>query len=242
MFAHTPAKQRIRSFMGRIFSTSRRRRSVVVGGLLIAAVGAAAGVTLAASSGDQSPPPLTFETQGSAQAMASAFSGPQVGVGVPSSVTADITAVATSPETASDPPGDILAGEGRTLMASAGTKSRAVYGFPTSTGGVCYVITGVAQGCQHAFPVDEPATIAGDTLYPPSQNGPVSEIAGLTEDGVTRVQVVVDGTPHDALMGNDAWYYEFPDSETPPQAASQLLVTTGDGSTVAVATDFPTLN
>jgi hypothetical protein len=228
--------------MRRLLITPTRRRAIFAGGLVIAAAGAAAGVTLAASSGSQSPPPLTFEAQGSAQAMASAFTGPQVGVSVPTSVSDGITAIATAPETASDPPGDVLVSEGRTLLANAGQNSRAVYGFPTSTGGVCYVITGIAQGCQHAFPVDEPATIAGDTLYPSSQNGSISEIAGLAEDGVTRVQVVVNGVPHDAVMGNDAWYYEFPNSETPPQAATQLLVTTNDGSTVTVATDFPALN
>ena len=53
---------------------------------------------------------------------------------------------------------------------------------------------------------------------------------------MTGVQVVVNGTPHDAVFGNDAWYYHFPDNETPGTAATALIVTLKDGSTVTVPT------
>jgi hypothetical protein len=50
--------------------------------------------------------------------------------------------------------------------------------------------------------------------------GPPAELAGLTKDGVTAVQVVLDGTPHDAIFGQDAWYYRFPNNQTPATAAT----------------------
>jgi hypothetical protein len=81
-----------------------------------------------------------------------------------------------------------------------------------------------------AFNAGEPAMMDIAVLCPPA------ELAGLTEDGVTRVQVVVNGTAQDAVFGNDAWYYRFPDDKTSAAAATELRVTMEDGSTVTVPT------
>lgn len=205
---------------------------------LAAVLGAtAAGVTFGAVGTSEGPPPLTFETQGAAHAMASAFARPAANA-MPTDVSNRIAAIASAPETSSDPPGRVVVSEGQQLLNNLGPSSRAIYAFPTTTGGVCYVITGVAQGCKHSFPVGEPATIDGDTLYPPSQNGPVSEMGGLTEDDVTNVQVVVNGVAHETSFGDDAWYYSFPDSETPPSAVTAVRVTLKGGAAVTVPTDF----
>jgi hypothetical protein len=97
-------------------------------------------------------------------------------------------------------------------------------------------MTGLGDGCMAAFPVGEPVTVAGGSAYEPPQSGPPTELAGLAEDNVTRVQVVVNGTPHDAVLGSDAWYYQFKDNQTPATAATQLIVTLSDGTNVTVPT------
>jgi hypothetical protein len=59
-----------------------------------------------------------------------------------------------------------------------------------------FVIAGLSAGCKKAFVVDEPAATSGSVLYfPPS--GPPAELAGLTKDGVTRVQVVLNAAGRD---------------------------------------------
>lgn len=157
---------------------------------------------------------------------------------MPPSVSREIAALADAPQPTSETPGHVITTEGHMLLSNVGQASRAIYAFPTSRGGACFVITGLGEGCKEAFPVDQPATIDADTLYLPSQGAPPSEIAGLTEDGVTRVQVVVNGVPNDASFGNNAWYYRFPDGETAPTDASELIVTLADGSTVSVPIDL----
>jgi hypothetical protein len=50
------------------------------------------------------------------------------------------------------------------------------------------------------------------------------------------VQVVLNGTAHDAVFGHDAWYYRFPNNHTAATAATKLIVTLSDGSTTTVPT------
>ena len=130
----------------------------------------------------------------------------------------------------------MLVKQGRFLLSNLGPKQRSIYVFPTLNKQVCFVITGLSAGCKKAFIVDEPAAISGSVLYFPPTSGPPSELAGLTKDGVTRVQVVLDGTPQDAILGHDAWYCRFPNNQIPATAATALIVTRSDGSTATVPT------
>jgi outer membrane protein assembly factor BamE (lipoprotein component of BamABCDE complex) len=68
-------------------------------------------------------------------------------------------------------------------------------------------------------------------------------MAGLTKDGVKRVQVVIHGTPHNATFGHDAWYYRFPNNRISATAATKLIVSLKNGSTRTVPTRIanPTL-
>ena len=126
--------------------------------------------------------------------------------------------------------------QGRLLLSHLGPQHRAIYVFPTTEMQVCFVITGLSAGCKQAFVVGEPAAVSGNVLYPPSTSGAPSELAGLTKDGVVRVQIVLDGAVHDAIFGHNAWYYCFPNSKIPPTAATELIVTRSNGSTAPVPT------
>jgi outer membrane protein assembly factor BamE (lipoprotein component of BamABCDE complex) len=76
----------------------------------------------------------------------------------------------------------------------------------------------------------------GGTFHYPSTSGPPAEMAGLTKDGVTRVQIVLNGTPHNAVFGHNAWYYRFPNNQIRATVATKLLVTLSDGSTKTIPT------
>ncbi len=135
-----------------------------------------------------------------------------------------------------DLPGEVLVEQGRLLLSNLGPERRSIYVFPTTNKQVCFVITGLSAGCKKAFIVGEPASISGGTFYFPPTSGPPTELAGLTKDGVTAVQVVLDGTPQDAIFGHDAWYYRFPNNQIPATAATALIVTRSDGSITTVPT------
>lgn len=217
-----------RSVMGR-----GRSRHILLGATVAAVFGL---VAIAGAASSSSPRP---EKLPAAKAMASVFSHPSTGR-VPRAVVAAVTRMAKTVHV-----GTVIAKHGRLLLSDLGPKHRSIYAFPTTRGEVCYVITGhgparirggLGSGCKKAFLVGEPASIDGGSLYFPPTSGPPAELAGLTKDGVRRVQVVVHGTPHRAVFGHDAWYFRFPNNHTSPTAAKKLVVTLEDGSTKTVPT------
>jgi hypothetical protein len=133
--------------------------------------------------------------------------------------------------------GRLLDHEGRLLLPNLGPKHYSIYVFPTTKGQVCFDIVRV-EGCKPAFVVGELASMDGGNLYFPSRSGPPAELAGLTKDGVRRVQIVLNGTAQNAVFGHDAWYYRFPNDRIPATAATKLIVTLSDGSTKTLPTQI----
>ena len=169
-----------------------------------------------------------FEKTTTAHAMGGLFAHPSLAP-VPSGVVVAVTRLAKTAHV-----GTVLAKEGRLLLSRLGPKQHSIYAFPTTTGQVCFDITRLAEGCKRAFIVGQPASMDGADLHYPANSGPPAELAGLTKDGVTRVQVVLNGSAHDATFGHDAWYYRFPNNQTAATAASKLIVTLSNGSTKTV--------
>jgi hypothetical protein len=179
---------------------------------------------------------VTFEETSAVDAMASVFAQPSQGP-IPSAVAAHAASLVEGAPPGMDVlPGEVLVGQGRLLLSGLGHEARAIYVFPTTNEQVCFVITGLSAGGKKAFVVGEPASIIGSVFYFPPSSGPPAELAGLTKDGVTGVQVVLDGTPHDAIFGHNAWYYHFPNNRIPATAATALIATRSDGSTAVVPT------
>jgi hypothetical protein len=175
---------------------------------------------------------VAFEKAPAAQAMASVFSHASTRP-VPQAVVAAVTRMAKTVHV-----GTVIVKQGRLLLSNLGPKHHSIYVFPTRKGQVCFDITRLAGGCKPAFVVGEPTSIDGGDLHFPATSGPPAELAGLTKDGVTRVQVVVNGTAQDAIFGHDAWYYRFPNNQIPATAATKLIVTLSDGSTKTVPTQI----
>ncbi len=229
---------------------TRRRRFLLVG-LLAILVGAGVGIAFAvrSPSGGPSEPPgnvaaaVVFEHQSAAHAMASVFAHPPSGP-VPASIARFAASLARgAPSGTPDLPRGVLIHQGRLLLASLGPKHRAIYVFPTRNAEVCVVISGhgptqarggIGAGCKKAFIVGEPASVDGGVFHFPPTSGAPAELAGVTEDGVTRVRIVLNGTPHNVVFGHNAWYYRFPNNHTPATAATNLLVSLSNGRTAAV--------
>ncbi len=169
--------------------------------------------------------------------MKSVFTHPSSGR-IPVSVAREAASLAKgAPAGTPDLPRGVLVDRGRLLLSDLGPKRRAIYVFPTKNNEVCVVITRLGAGCKKAFILGQPASVDGG-IYFPSESGPPSEIAGVTEDGVTGVSVVLNGKPQKAVYAHDAWYFRFPDN-IPATAATQLLVTLSSGATATVPLDVP---
>jgi len=177
------------------------------------------------------PPPAPkarFEQTTAAHAMASVFSHPSIAA-VPSDVVVAVTRLAETAHV-----GTVLVKQGRLLLSRLGPKQHSIYVFPTTKGDVCFDITRLAEGCKRGFIVGQPASMDGGVLHFPANSGPPAELAGLTKDGVTRVQVVLSGSAREATFGHDAWYYRFPNDQIPATAATKLVVALSNGSTKTV--------
>ena len=207
-------------------------RSILIVAMLAATTAGCGGSkkTSSVTVNSTSPPPVRFEKTTAAQAMANVFSHASNGP-VPSDVVAAVSRLA---KTASV--GTVLVKQGRRLLSDLGSKHHSIYVFPTTKGQVCFDITHLSEGCKSAFVIGEPLSLDGGNFHFPPTSGPPAELAGLMKDGVTRVQVVLNGTPHDALFDHDAWYYRLPNNQIPATAATKLIVTLGNGSTQTVPT------
>ena len=225
----------------KITSSRRKIVGVAVGAALVVGV---LGGGFAAAAGVFSSPRAhliirpTLQSESAASAMAGAFSRSS-SVVIPADVSSTARTLAAGSSGESQPAGDVLVDQGQLLLsAHVGSEERAIYAFPTSNGWVCFVMDGLGSSCKSAFPVGEPATVDGGSLYFPASSGPPGELAGFTEDGVTNVQVVIGGTAYDAVLGNHAWYFQYPDNQTPATAATKVIVTLKDGSTAMVPTNI----
>jgi len=230
-----------------------RRRRFLLAGVLIVVVAGGIGVALAlrSSSGGSGPggPPgvaagvVSFEHRSAVQAMASVFARPSAGP-VPASIVRAAASLAKgAPAGTPDLPRGVLVHQGRLLLSDLGPKRHAIYVFPTRNREVCVVISGpgparvkngLGEGCMKAFLLGQPAAVEGGVMYYPPERGPAAQLAGLAEDGVTGIKVVLNSSPREALFRNDAWYYRFPNNHTPATAASKLLVSLADGQTTTV--------
>lgn len=231
----------LRDELGTAGARPTKRRVAILCASIAAGLAAVGGGLAAAGAFDSASGPLPLEDTPAAQAMARVFASPPA-TAIPSSVSAELAALVAGAPPQADL-GKLLLDRGHMLLSNLGPEGRTIYAYPTDNGQVCYDISGLGEGCMRAFIVGEPVAVGGGQYSDPPQSGKPAEFAGLAEDNVTGVQIVVNGTPHDTVLGNDAWYYRFPDNETPGWAATALIVTLEDGSTVTVPTreSAPTL-
>jgi hypothetical protein len=119
--------------------------------------------------------------------------------------------VAATAEHFSQGVGEISLNAVRRLESGLGSEGVSVYALPVAAGQVCYYISSaVAPGgsCVGSFDDQLPVAVSvyAGTGIPPT-------VAGLAPDGVTAVDVLVDGSRHPAELGNNVIFFEAVGSE-----------------------------
>jgi hypothetical protein len=117
-----------------------------------------------------------------------------------------------------------VAAKAADLLTNVGTAHDTLTAFPTTKDGVvCFHIRG--------------AGTCGDLLRWPSHitfgvlwiRGTGGRLFGVAADDVTRVQVVIAGTPTDAMLRNNGFYFQMPRG-TSGADVQQVVSTLSDGS------------
>ncbi len=150
--------------------------------------------------------------------------GPGHGSGADSARVADL-ADAVRRWTAEAPttgPGEPLTDQATSLYTSADTNDT-LRAFPTSRGRICFEVLG-AGTCGTVDPTN-PVTLA--ILYTKDAG---TRLFGVASDTVTRVQVDLHSTVHDATLQQNGFYYHLPPAYTSDDIRN-VISTTSDGQT-----------
>jgi len=132
-------------------------------------------------------------------------------------------------------PGTLLLDRSRLLLANLGVRKKAFFGFPTSKGKVCILITGGPAGCAEDL---DPGSVSWGEFDPDRLvDGVPMAVYGLAADDVVRVEVVAGGERHLARLANNAFFYEPADPAAP--APEGLVVTRADGSETTISIPPP---
>jgi hypothetical protein len=136
-------------------------------------------------------------------------------------------------------PGDLLLGESRLLLSNLGARRSKIFVFPTSTGKVCYLLTGAGPGCVDSF-TSFPGGVAYGFYDLDGPGGEPPAVHGLIPNDVRSVSVAVAGTEHEALVANNAFFYEL-DAGEELSSLQSLTVRYADGAVekIRLATQHP---
>lgn len=122
--------------------------------------------------------------------------------------------------------GKAITGKARDLLSGLGTADDTITAYPTSSGEVCYMIEG-AGSCANLE--KWPWNTVGFTYSVFSTRVGGVRVFGIATDKVASVSVVVGGVTNDALLENNAFYYQLPEGVDESQI-QQIVATWGDGS------------
>lgn len=130
-------------------------------------------------------------------------------------------------------PGALVTGDSRLLLSGLGAQRARFYAFPTSKGGVCYVITAGPASC--AREVSRSSPVVGQ--YDPDRVGAGTPMAlyGLLPNEAVGVDIVVAGEARRAVVGRNAFFYQLSPSD--PAGASAIVIKFRDGTSDAL--DLP---
>jgi hypothetical protein len=132
-------------------------------------------------------------------------------------------------------PGAAESGSLRALLTDVGAEGRSVWGLVTEKGKVCAGLTGFSSGCIAAF--WGPMEHVSPTIGQPAAGEPVI-VWGLAPDDVAKVEVLVDGALHEAVLGRNAFFYQLTSATLDVNAVGGLVVTLSDQSKPPIEIPF----
>jgi hypothetical protein len=123
--------------------------------------------------------------------------------------------------------GTPLLGKARDLLSGLGTAGETISAFPTSTGDVCYEIK-AAGSCGN---LDKwPWKTVGFTFGILWTRADGARVYGVAADQVASINIVIAGTPHPAILQNNAFYYQLPRDDH-SEDVQRVVAVWDDGST-----------
>jgi len=121
----------------------------------------------------------------------------------------------------------------RLLLSNVGSTHADLYAFPTSKGYVCQAFDAGPRGCSRSFTRELPVGLTRFDVDGLGTGTPMA-IAGLVPNNITRVDVVVEGTAHAALLRNNAYFFEAPNAAAQPEAV-RVHFASGNTTTIPLA-------
>jgi hypothetical protein len=126
--------------------------------------------------------------------------------------------------------GKPLTGKARDLLTGLGKTDDTITAYPTSTGAVCYMILG-AGSCANLE--TWPWNTVGFTYSVFSTQAGGVRVFGIAADKVVSISVSIGDVSNPALLQNNAFYYQLPQS-VDENDVQKIVATWNDGSTHSV--------
>jgi hypothetical protein len=128
-------------------------------------------------------------------------------------------------------PGAEATGSLRALLTDLGSEGRSIWALVTAKGKVCAGLTNYSAGCIGKFtsPLEHVSYTYGRPFA-----GEAVIVWGLAPDDVTKVEVLVDGSPYEAQLGRNAFFYSLASTELDANSIGGLIVTLEDKSSIEI--------
>lgn len=131
-------------------------------------------------------------------------------------------------------PGHARAGGLRAALTHLGPSDRTIFLVRTTKGRICAGLTGFSSGCLEGLPADVPLTaIAADPDR--SGTGEAPLVWGIARNDVKSVDVIVDGSPYPAVMGDNAYFFQLGDAGASAGSIQTVVAHLAGGRSVSVS-------
>jgi hypothetical protein len=127
--------------------------------------------------------------------------------------------------------GEQLSGMSRLLLSDLGELEAELYAWPTTEGYVCWGWDAGGGGCAPDFALGDSRVSLLGTEPDPEGEGVPGALVGIVPDDVVAVAIGVDGVLYPAIVGNNGFFFEYPNARCTSAAIDSITVTFADGST-----------
>jgi hypothetical protein len=132
-------------------------------------------------------------------------------------------------------PREIVRGQARLLVHDLGVNRVGIYALPTVGGNVCVVVSEATYAATCVDSFDRGTGNVQPMIYS-GVSSPVT-VVGLAADSATDVKVVAGGSPQDATLKDNSFFWQA-DAELTRDDIKGLLVRQADGGVVSINLDF----
>lgn len=112
----------------------------------------------------------------------------------------------------------------RILLAGLGASKRTIFSFETTRGVTCAGLSDFTSGCFTNLPKNGGISVTfGDPDFAGGGEGVI--VWGVASNRVAAIEVIVAGTAHAAIVGNNAYFFQLENASLAEDALEEILVT-----------------